>query len=1635
MRIFIEKPRNKSIYNLFTLLLFIRIFCFTIILFWCHCSYAQLPLGENPGYYGSQYTDQQIYDLMYAAGARSTRSTVPLQFDLQYGVPAFGPSLQYPYATKGMRNNTFFLFASPGPTYSTESTTKTAGGHQSWLPAGIYNAPFNADGSINTANAWAKYVYDCIQTAGPYYNYYEVWNEPDLTNSSDSYNDSTVSKTSWQISEPTPDELINMYDSLESYVQLCKIANQVVKKYYPNSKMCTGGIGYPWFYQWFLRKGGGQWVDELSFHEYPYFDWCYCAWTGSTCGPAGFHRNSDYAVSQVLAKLQNLRQIETNEKSVHLPAMMTEINIPRWNYVPSGDMEVFPQNRTWGTDHTQRNFTIKVFTKLMLAGLTNFYFYQTGETGDSGLNNGASGSEIDAMGMYKNLTKSTPGNEVITSQGLATRTMQTLIGNYKLDATQPTLPSGVDGVRFDSAGNKIYVIWAITALDTLETASGSFTLPAGATFKEYLYNGSSPGTATGTITLTGDPYIFIQNASVVTSVNCNAGNNQTITLPNTATLDASGSTATNSTISSYNWTQLSGPNTSTITNGKTVTAIASNFTTGSYIYQVLIKDANNDSCKSTVQITVDPAPTPPTVSAGNDQAITLPATLSLAGSASDQSGTITSYAWTEVSGPDYNVTFANANSISTTVNNLVAGTYVFKLTVADNNNLSAFAIITVTVNPQVQPIVVSAGNDQTIYLPSAVTLTGTVTDTTGTITNYTWSEVSGPDYNGTFTNANSISTSVNNLSEGSYVFQLTVTDNNNLSSSATITVTVDEPLSGSAGSNQAIILPASSATLTGTATDVTGTITNYTWSEVSGPDYNAIFINPNSISTTVNNLSAGTYIFQLTITDNNNVSVSSTVSISVDALPTVSAGSDQIITLPAALSLIGSANDVTGNITAYNWSEISGPDMNAAFTNPNSISTNVNNLTGGMYVFQLTVTDNNNLSASATVTIRVNELPVVSAGSNQTITLPTSTATLSGTATDATGSITGYVWSELSGPDGNATFTNVNAISTTVNNLSAGTYVFELTVTDNNNLSASATLSITINAALQLPVVSAGSNQTIIMPTSTATLTGTATDATGTITTYAWTEVSGPNTATITNATKATGTAGNLIAGSYVFQLKVTDNNNLSASSTVTIKVNAPPVVSAGSNQSITLPTSTTTLSGTATDATGTITAYVWTEVSGPNSATLSNPTKISSAASNLVAGTYVFQLKVTDNNNLSATAMVTIKVNALPVVSAGSNQTIKLPTSTATLAGTATDATGTITTYAWTEVSGPNSATLTNATKSSATASNLVAGSYVFQLKVTDNNNLFATAVVTIAVVYPPPVVSAGSNQTITLPTNTAILKGTATDATGTIITYAWTEVSGPNNATITNATSATATVSKLVAGTYVFQLKVTDSHNLSTSATVTIILNQPPVANAGTNQTITLPTNKATLSGSKSSDPDGSIASYNWARVSGPSTPNITGNKTVTATISGLVKGTYVYQLTVTDNRGATASATTQVNVNAAKTASVIDTQIIDANVEVAEQQSDTIATAVSETDKVILFPNPTKGIVNLQLISHSIGTLYINIFDILGRLALAEQTEKPFGSFNQSIDVSKLNEGFYIMQIQIGANRRMIIKFIKR
>ncbi len=494
-----------------------------------------------------------------------------------------------------------------------------------------------------------------------------------------------------------------------------------------------------------------------------------------------------------------------------------------------------------------------------------------------------------------------------------------------------------------------------------------------------------------------------------------------------------------------------------------------------------------------------------------------------------------------------------------------------------------------------------------------------------------------------------------------------------------------------------------------------------------------------------------------------------------------------------------------------------------------------------------------------------------------------------------------------------------------------GTYVFRLTVTDNSGATATDDVSVTVNAAIpvnQAPTANAGNNIVITLPVNFTTLNGSGTDADGTIAGYAWSRVSGPTTFTFGTAGAATTTLTGLVQGTYVLRLTVTDNSGATATDDVNVTVNAAanqlPTANAGNNIVITLPANSTTLNGSGTDPDGTIATYAWSRVSGPTTYTFGTAGAATTTLTGLVQGTYVFRLTVTDNNGATATDDVSVTVNPAPpvnqppVANAGANIIITLPVNSTSLNGSnSTDPDGTIATYAWSRVSGPATYTFGTAGAATTTLTGLVQGTYVFRLTVTDNSGATATDDITVTVnattpSNQAPIANAGTNITITLPVNSTTLNGSGSiDLDGTITSYAWSRISGPTTFTLGNAGAATTALSGLVQGTYVFRLTVTDNSGATDIdnivVTVNAAANQLPSANAGNNIILTLPTNATTLTGS-GSDLDGTITSYAWSRVSGPTTFAFGNAGAATTALTGLVQGNYVFRLTVTDNRGAT-------------------------------------------------------------------------------------------------------------------------------
>lgn len=166
-----------------------------------------------------------------------------------------------------------------------------------------------------------------------------------------------------------------------------------------------------------------------------------------------------------------------------------------------------------------------------------------------------------------------------------------------------------------------------------------------------------------------------------------------------------------------------------------------------------------------------------------------------------------------------------------------------------------------------------------------------------------------------------------------------------------------------------------------------------------------------------------------------------------------------------------------------------------------------------------------------------------------------------GTANDSDGTIASVTWTKVSGPT-SFSFSNVNAASTNINNLSAGTYVFRLTAIDNNGATSYDEVQVVVNPAIIgtsniAPTVNAGTDKVITLPTNSVSVAGVATDSDGTISSIKRTKLSGPTSFTIQNDTALSATINNLtMAGTYVFRLTATDNNGASSTDDVQVIVN-----------------------------------------------------------------------------------------------------------------------------------------------------------------------------------------------------------------------------------------------------------------------------------------------------------------------------------------------------------------------------------------------------------------------------------------------------------------------------------------------
>lgn len=702
-------------------------------------------------------------------------------------------------------------------------------------------------------------------------------------------------------------------------------------------------------------------------------------------------------------------------------------------------------------------------------------------------------------------------------------------------------------------------------------------------------------------------------------------------------------------------------------------------------YSVTVTDGNGCTDDDQVLVTVNPLPT---ADAGPNTGFCTGDTTQLSATGGNL------YSWT----PPVNI----SNQAVADPFVWPAGTTTYTVTVTDANNCSAVDSVTVTVNALP---VADAGPDSTICVGDSIVLGGSPTGPAGA--SYVWTSSGNISSTG-IANPTAIPTTT-----ATYVVE--VTDTNMCVSNDTVVVTVISLPVVDAGPNDSLCI-GDTLQLNGSGGGTP------VWSNGSSLSSTSVF-NPLAFPN-------DTTAYVLEVTDANNCVGRDTVEIVVWQLP------DPIASPVLDLCIGDTTNLNATGAASYSWS----PTTNLADpTIPNTAAWPMDTTT-----YTVLATDTNGCVNSDSVTVRVNPLPIVSAGLDTAICI-FDTISIGGAPTGPVQS--SYAWTPA------ASMADSAVANPTV--FPTGTTEYFVAVTDSNSCVNIDSMTVVVNP---LPTVDAGLDTAICIG-DTAQLAGSGSGS------PAWN-----NGGSLTAPNNFTPQAFPTDTTSYI--LTVTDGNTCVNSDTVTVIVHLLPDPIASPVQEVCIG-DTTQLS-----ATGAVT-YAWSPTDS-----LSNPSIANPLAWPIDTTTYT--VLVTDTNMCSNSDSVTVIVNPLPVVSAGPNEVICIGDSVE-IGGAPTGPVAS--TFVWSPVTGMSNSTVANPMVAPAMT-------LVYTVVVTDSNMCVNTDSAQV-LVNPLPIIDAGLDTFICLNDSAQLL------ATGGV-SYVWQPATGLSNANIANPMAApTDTITYYVTGT----------------------------------------------------------------------------------------------------------------------------------------------------------------------------------------------------------------------------------------
>ncbi|PZR16619.1 MAG: histidine kinase [Archangium gephyra] len=751
------------------------------------------------------------------------------------------------------------------------------------------------------------------------------------------------------------------------------------------------------------------------------------------------------------------------------------------------------------------------------------------------------------------------------------------------------------------------------------------------------------------------PIAFAPNVTAVEGTLANDVLTRTpVQLNGSASRDPDGSALT------FTWTQLAGPAV-TLTGANTATPsfIADVSTDTRFTFRLVVNDGIENSSPVNVDALVTNVNRRPIAVATAPATVNELTVVTLDGSTStDADGETLTFEWTQTAGPTVALSSSTDAAPTFTAPDVTTDTVLtFDLVANDGITDSAPVSVSVTVSHVDVAPTVNAGADLTVPGRTSVTLTATGADADGDAITYSWAQSSGTPV--VLTGATFTSPDIKTAED--LVFVVTATANGKTATdSVTVRVLADQAPMVNAGFD--VTVPGRAATSLGAfASDPEGDALTYAWAQTSGPMValmGASSATPTFISPNVPMVTQLT--FEVTVTANGlTVMDSVTVNVLADEAPSVNAGFDFAVAGRTATSLGAFASDPEGDAITWSWSQTSGPMValsGANTANPTFTSPNVPMAT--TLEFEVTVTANG-LSAtdSVTVTVGADRAPTVTAA-NVSVASRTAT-TLTAIANDADGDAITFAWTQTSGTTVTLTGADTASPSFTSPDVASGseTLVFNVVVTA-NGATASADVTVTVNAANRRPVVS-GLNDVTENERVALTLTATGMDPDADALTWQWRQTGGP-TVTFTGATTDTITFTTPdVSSDTVLSFSVTAKDADDEPATATVKVTvknvnrAPTAVatSVGSNAGERI-----VLSGAgSTDADGEALTATWTQLDGP-------PVELTGASELVasfiapkvdVATNFTFELTVTDGS-ASTAERVTVSVQPLPAMGGG---------------------------------------------------------------------------------------------------------------------------------------------------------------------------------------------------------------------------------------------------------------------------------------------------------------------------------------------------------------------------------------------